>query len=129
MARSSLMANRPPFSVRQTSSMHYLALQEALMSQIPEIIAGSLAPASLYALIGAGFVLIYRGTRVVNFAQGNFALIGALIFVSVYQKSGHSWILATAIAIGASFLFGAVIYRVVMAPLTGERGVLILIML
>ena len=32
---------------------------------------------SIYALVALGFVLIYRATNVVNFAQGDFAMLGA----------------------------------------------------
>jgi branched-subunit amino acid ABC-type transport system permease component len=35
------------------------------------------SPHDLYALVALGFVLIYRATNVVNFAQGDFAMLGA----------------------------------------------------
>jgi branched-chain amino acid transport system permease protein len=36
---------------------------------------------SIYALVALGFVLIYRATNVVNFAQGDFAMLGAFSMV------------------------------------------------
>lgn len=99
-----------------------------VLQQIPSILASSLAPASLYALLGVGFVIIYRGTRVINFIQGQLALVGALIFTSALETLGHQYLIAALVAIGAALLIGAMIYFVIMSPLTGQ-GVLILIML
>jgi branched-chain amino acid transport system permease protein len=98
------------------------------MSRLPEIFVAALAPASLYALIGVGFVLIYKATRVINFLQGQLAFVGALIFVTAYSHLDHQFVAATAVAVGAALLIGAGLYLVAIRPLTGE-GVLIMIML
>jgi len=45
---------------------------------------------SIYALVALGFVLIYRTTNVVNFAQGDFAMLGAFsMVVSALISSCH----------------------------------------
>ena len=41
----------------------------------------------LLALVALGFVLIYKGTRAINFAMGEFMMLGAYL---VY--TGHSWL-------------------------------------
>ena len=42
-----------------------------------EVLIGGLLSGVLYALVALGFVLIIRATNVVNFAQGDFAMLGA----------------------------------------------------
>jgi branched-chain amino acid transport system permease protein len=44
---------------------------------LAELLISGLAVGSIYALIALGFVLIYKSTRVLNFAQGELVLIGA----------------------------------------------------
>src|ERR1700681_2081858 len=97
------------------------------MRLLPEVVVSSLAPASLYALLGVGFVIIYRATRVINFVQGQMAYIGALIFITGYQHLDHQFFLAASVAIGAALLIGAIINLALMSPLDGQ-GPLILIM-
>src|SRR5262249_30268663 len=64
------------------------------MSKIPEIVVSALAPASLYALIGVGFVLIYKATRVINFLQGRLAFVGALLLVTAYAQIANQFLIA-----------------------------------
>src|SRR6266849_3943889 len=68
---------------------------------------------SIYALVALGFVLIYRATNVVNFAQGEFAMLGAFMMVTfgavfnlaVYYPLRHRPYLPVVIStIGASIL-------------------------
>jgi branched-chain amino acid transport system permease protein len=50
-----------------------------------QLIFTGLGIGSIYALVALGFVLIFRATNVVNFAQGDFAMLGA--FSMVVQRS------------------------------------------
>jgi branched-chain amino acid transport system permease protein len=67
-------------------------------------IAG-LAVGSIYALVALGFVLIYTSVNVVNFAQGDFAMIGAYFMVTLALHVHLPWWLAI---IAAILLTGAV---------------------
>jgi len=73
-----------------------------------------LAPA--YILAAQGTVLVYRGSRVVNFTQGGFALIGALTSYEL-QLSGASPWLALIGGVAASAAAGALAFGVVMRRL------------
>src|ERR1700744_4585886 len=97
------------------------------MNQVPEVLVSSLAPAAVYALIGAGFVIIYRGTRVVNFLQGYLAYVGALMFVTVSEHVTGSFLLTVAICIGIAAIIGLALYLVTIRPLTGQ-DVLVMVM-
>ena len=54
---------------------------EALANNFQVLFQG-LALGSIYALVALGFVLIIRATNVVNFAQGDFAMLGAYLMVA-----------------------------------------------
>lgn len=79
-----------------------------------------LAQGSLYVLLGLGFVIIYKGTRVVNFAQPALLLFGAY-WVSYFSVSlGLNFWLALGAAVGMTVLVAVVVERVAMRPMVGE---------
>ncbi len=85
-----------------------------------ELIISGLAVGSLYALIAMGFVLIYKGTGVINFAQGEIIMMAA--FVAYYLVSGFGipfW-LAIPLTLVAIALLGAATERLVIRPMLGE---------
>ena len=76
-----------------------------------------LIQASFYALLGIGYVLIYRATRVLNLAHGDLMVFGAYLFLQALVTSGGSLTFAiTAAALGAALL-GAMVYLGLMRPL------------
>jgi len=76
-----------------------------------------LIQASFYALLGIGYVLIYRATRVLNLAHGDLMVFGAYLFFQALVTSGGSLTFAiTAAALGAALL-GATVYLGLMRPL------------
>lgn len=95
-----------------------LAIQTAL---------NSISTAGLYALVAVGFVLIYRASGVLNFAQGEFALLGGYIFVSATGWVAGSFILAAMLLIPIMFVIGVVVYRLALRRLLA-RGPLTLVL-
>lgn len=78
-----------------------------------------LIQASFYALLGMGYVLIYRATRVLNLAHGDLMVFGAFIFYqALVVSSGSLWIACLAAFVGAAVL-GALVYAGIMRPLAG----------
>jgi sulfate-transporting ATPase len=68
-----------------------------------------------YALLGLGAVLIYRSSGIVNFAQGAFAAVGAIIY---YELQGHLPVaIVVIVAIAATALLGALTQILIMRPL------------
>ena len=49
------------------------------MEQLLQLLLSGLAAGSIYALVAIGFVLIYKATDVVNFAQGEMMMVGAYL--------------------------------------------------
>jgi len=81
-------------------------------------IAG-IASGCVYALVALGFVLIWKCTEVVNFAQGELMMLGGFTGLGL-ATLGWPWPLALAGAAVASALFGLLAERVVLRPLLGQ---------
>jgi branched-chain amino acid transport system permease protein len=75
-----------------------------------------IAAGSLYAIVALGLVLLYRGTRVVNFAHAGFGAIGAYTFWNLYPDH-VPLLIALAAAIAAGAAAGIVTERLVARPL------------
>ena len=58
------------------------------MIDVSGIIEGTLVEGSIYALVGAGFVVLYRATKVLNFAQGSLMALGAFVFRDIAVSHG-----------------------------------------
>lgn len=82
-------------------------------------IVGLLAGGVL-ALIALGFVLVYKGTRVVNFAMGEFMMVGAYLFWTTHVFLKLPWWLALALTLAGIAVLGAVVERFVLRPLAGQ---------
>jgi branched-chain amino acid transport system permease protein len=78
-----------------------------------------LIQASFYALLGIGYVLIYRATRVLNLAHGDLMVFGAFLFYQALVTTGGNLPIAIFVAIAGSALLGALVYIAVLRPLTG----------
>lgn len=60
----------------------------------------------LYALAAIGLVLIFRASRVVNFAQGAVGMVGGYVYVEAHIEHGVAWPLAMLLGFGGSALVG-----------------------
>ena len=76
-----------------------------------------LIQASFYALLGIGYVLIYRATRVLNLAHGDLMVFGAYLFFQALVTSGGSLTFAITVAVLGAALLGATVYLGLMRPL------------
>jgi branched-chain amino acid transport system permease protein len=90
-----------------------------------ELLVSILALGSTYALLAAGIVIIYKASRVINFAQGELAIVGAYVFHSAgfitgTTLTGPSLIATIAIATAGSAAFGVLIYFALMRSLLGR---------
>ena len=72
---------------------------------------------AVYALVALGFVLIYRATNVVNFAQGQFAMLGAFGMVITTEGLGLPYWLGILLTLAAMAIFGALFNLGVYYPL------------
>ena len=78
----------------------------------------------LYALIALGFVLIYKSSRIFNFAQGIMVVFAALTLVTLYEN-GVPALLALPLTLVVMFLLAVVIERVVLRPLVNQPDIIL----
>lgn len=90
------------------------------MERIIEAIVNGLGQGSVYALLGLGFVIIYKATQVVNFAQPSMMILGAYLTSYFVFVQGLPFWVGVVAAMIVSALIGAVIERVAMRPMVGE---------
>ncbi|HEX2705096.1 MAG TPA: branched-chain amino acid ABC transporter permease [Candidatus Lustribacter sp.] len=82
-----------------------------------------LADGAILALAALGFVLIYKATRVINFAQGEFLLVGAYTFYAAFVVMRLPLVLASLVGVGFAIGLGVVVERFVLRPLVGESAI------
>ena len=82
-----------------------------------QLLFTGLGVGSIYALVALGFVLIYRATNVVNFAQGDFAMLGAFAMVVLCIDLGLPYWAGLLITIFFIAAFGALFNLGVYYPL------------
>ena len=75
---------------------------------------------TLYGVVGMCFVLIYKSTQVVNFAQGEFLLIGAWVCWALLVKFNLPFWIGFPITLVFMMLFGIVLQVVALRPMIGE---------
>ena len=84
-----------------------------------QLALNGLVVGSIYSLVALGFVIIYKSSGILNFAQGEFLLLGAYVFLAI--SSAHAPIAAALLlTFGFSAILGIVLERLVLRPLIGE---------
>lgn len=85
-----------------------------------QILVGGFVIGGIYALVALGFVLIYKSSDAINFAQGEFLLVGAYACLTLIATYNVPLIPALIITLGFSAVLGFVIERLVLRPFIGE---------
>ncbi|MBI1649088.1 MULTISPECIES: branched-chain amino acid ABC transporter permease [Hyphomicrobium] len=84
-----------------------------------EVLVGGLLSGIMYSLVAIGFVLIYKTSGVLNFAQGALLLFAALTFVSLLERGVPFWI-TFAVTLAIMAVIGILIERTVLRPLVNK---------
>jgi branched-chain amino acid transport system permease protein len=80
-----------------------------------DLTLNGISTGAVYAAVALALVLIWRATRIVNFAQGAMLMITTFIASAVIQGTGSYW-LGFVVALIAGLLLGAVVERVLIRP-------------
>jgi branched-chain amino acid transport system permease protein len=94
---------------------------------LAQLILSGLVLGAIYALIALGYVIIYKATSVVNFAQGEAVMVGAYIGLSVYSFMHLPVPLVFAITMAVAALLGVIIERVAYRRLVGAPVISLII--
>jgi branched-chain amino acid transport system permease protein len=74
----------------------------------------------MYSLIALGFVLVYKATDAINFAQGEFVMLAGFIIAGMIVLAGAPFWLGVVVAVAGMVAFGFGLERVVLRPLIGR---------
>jgi branched-chain amino acid transport system permease protein len=85
-----------------------------------QLVLNGLVVGSIYALVALGFVIIYKATSILNFAQGEFLMLGAYVCLALMTRFAVPFVWAFVLTLGFSVLLGLALERVVLRPLIGE---------
>ncbi|MDP6953609.1 MAG: branched-chain amino acid ABC transporter permease [Alphaproteobacteria bacterium] len=92
---------------------------DGLVQFAQQVVSGT-AIGCVYALVALGFVLIYKATEVVNFAQGELMMVGAFLAYTFIVIAGLGFWLGALLALAVTALLGGGLDRVVMRPMVGQ---------
>jgi branched-chain amino acid transport system permease protein len=96
------------------------------MTTFLQLTITGLSNGAILALAALGFALIYKATGVINFAQGEFLLIGAYAIFAAVASYGLHWSLAVLVAVVLAVILGLLIERSVLRPMIGESPVAVI---
>ncbi|MDE0063173.1 MAG: branched-chain amino acid ABC transporter permease [Gammaproteobacteria bacterium] len=88
--------------------------------EVVQLLISGVSQGCVYGLIALGFVLIYKATEMVNFAQGDIMMIGAFMAVVFINLLDWPFALGLLAAIGVMAVVGALLERVLLRPMIGE---------
>lgn len=90
------------------------------MSDLLQLLAAGISLGSIYALVCLGFVVIYRATGVINFAQGGLLVLGAFLTHQLAQRGGLPFVLAILLAMIVVAFVGVAVERVILRRMVGQ---------
>jgi branched-chain amino acid transport system permease protein len=96
------------------------------MPEFLQFLTSGLTVGAVYALVALGFTLVYNASDVVNFAQGEFVMIGGMgtVFLSA---AGAPLPLAAVLAVAAAVVVGLLLHRLAIEPARGASAVTLII--
>jgi branched-chain amino acid transport system permease protein len=96
------------------------------MAEFFQFLMSGLTVGAVYALVALGFTLVYNASDVVNFAQGEFVMLGGMVTVFV-AAAGVPLPLAALIAVVAAVAVGLLLYWLAIEPARGASAVTLII--
>jgi branched-chain amino acid transport system permease protein len=90
------------------------------VSDFLQVTVQGIAFGSKYALVALAFVVIFKATGVINFAQGGFVLFGAYLTYNAGTTWGLPFPVAMVVAMVGGALIGAVVERAALRPMIGQ---------
>jgi branched-chain amino acid transport system permease protein len=88
------------------------------MTKFIDLTLNGISVGAIYAAVALALVLIWRATRIVNFAQGAMLMITTFIASAVINSTG-SYVVGVLVALASGLIFGALVERVLIRPVEG----------
>jgi branched-chain amino acid transport system permease protein len=97
-----------------------------MSAQLVQFLLSGLTVGAIYALVALGFAIIYNASHVINFAQGEFVMIGGMA-TAAFVESGLPLPLAALLAVGGAMLVGLALEKLAVEPARGAPVVTLII--
>lgn len=97
-----------------------------MSAQLLQSLFSGLTVGAIYALVALGFAIIYNASRVINFAQGEFVMIGGMA-AAVFVDAGLPLPLSILAAVGLGMLVGLLLEKLAVEPARGAPVVTLII--
>ena len=91
-----------------------------MTAEILQLVVSGISQGCVYGLIALGFVLIYKATEMVNFAQGDLMMVGAFVAYTFLEILGWPYVAGFAATAFVMMLIGVLIERLFMRRMLGE---------
>ena len=88
--------------------------------EVLQLLLSGVSHGCVYGLIALGFVLVYKATEMLNFAQGELMMIGAFVAFTLVNLAGLPFVLGAALTLVLMLGFGMALERGVLRPMIGE---------
>ena len=98
-----------------------------ILDQLLQFAISGIGIGAIYAIVGLGFMIVYSVTRVVNFAQGEFVMVGGMLTAILYA-AGVPLLLAMFIAVAFAVLLGCLIQRGIIHPARNASTVTLILL-
>lgn len=98
-----------------------------MQADIIQALISTFTIGSMYALIAVGVTLVYSATRIINFAQGEFVMLGGMVMVSLYGERGWPLWAAITATLAVTVTVAALLTLVAFRP--GRQGALITVLI
>ena len=85
-------------------------------AQFVQYLISGVTSGSVYALVGLGFTIIYAVTKIINFAQGEFVMLGGLLSFTLIHSAGLATVPALIISVLIAAAVGAIMYLLAIRP-------------
>ena len=96
-------------------------------SMLTQFVLSGLTTGAIYAVIALGFTLIYSSSDVINFAQGEFVMIGGMT-TAILVEAGMPLLWAALVAVAVACLIGALVYELAVRPARTTDPVVVIIL-
>jgi branched-chain amino acid transport system permease protein len=90
------------------------------MEFLLQLVLNGVVIGSIYALVGLGFVIIYKSSSILNFAQGEFLMLGAYVCLAAFTGANIPFALAFVLTLVFSAVLGVLMERILLRPMIGE---------
>ena len=88
---------------------------------LAQTVVNGLMVGMIYVLMAIGFTMVFGIMRIVNFAHGEFYMVGAFLFAILYGSNELPFAVSVVLAVGATALLGLVMERIVFRRFRGNE--------